>query len=722
MECARPQSTRHEDLGDGQEQEEQVDPPNGPDFHLLCACEKRWQWRQAVCYREIQRCANSCRLCNLFRIAIEAIVDGSLPTVFRAPRTEAQRHQILRRVTTWDCYRPRIATREADLSLNLGGDPIVIKMLLDAEKDDHFVANGRLIEKEFLLGPRTNSERGLCRASNWLAECLVSHSCGNEQDTASPPTRLLFVGQDSPGPQEDIVRLLKTRGTEIKYACLSYRWGGNDQRRLLTTTRTLQQHARGIPFAMLPRTFQDAVTITRSMKLEYLWIDALCILQSFDEMTEAEEKTTAGDWEWESSQMANIFQRCNFTISADISTSMDSGIFSQVPIEHHRLEAVDDDGKTASVYIRRHMSHHTSPTQLETRGWTFQEYLLSPRTLHFGDFDIVWRCKEKHTCECGHITGAAGWRELLASLSKPVPDDANRIVEYWETVVFNYSPRILANKDDKLPALSGVAQRFHQKTGWTYLAGLWKENLLHDLSWYITRPQTSPFDSGLEIGMRPEQFRAPSWSWASVDNRNAAHCCVWARGKNHLHPVSPSSEPSPICTVRDVFCQPKGNDPFGRVSDGYIDLCGVLISATVEDISATVDKEFGSYCPWKLTNVDDDTFFDLCRPDCELADVGLTSGDAVYCVPIQESLTEVQSQRGCLILKQRESHAPDEYERVGFCVLTKNNPDLVPEESIPRRHTRRWERRDLPEGEYAEMVKGHKFQLNPDIQTCIRIF
>jgi len=70
-----------------------------------------------------------------------------------------------------------------------------------------------------------------------------------------------------------------------------------------------------------------------------------------------------------------------------------------------------------------------------------------------------------------------------------------------------YSELHFTFEKDKLIALSGIVERMAKL--WPdnrYIAGLWEENLLLQLSWF------ADFD---EVA-RPSSFRAPTWSWASI--------------------------------------------------------------------------------------------------------------------------------------------------------------------------------------------------------------
>lgn len=61
---------------------------------------------------------------------------------------------------------------------------------------------------------------------------------------------------------------------------------------------------------ILPKTFQDAIIITRKLSLRYSWIDSLCILQDSHE-----------DWEKEAARMHLVYRDAYLTISADAGTA-----------------------------------------------------------------------------------------------------------------------------------------------------------------------------------------------------------------------------------------------------------------------------------------------------------------------------------------------------------------------------------------------------------------
>ncbi|KIM96815.1 hypothetical protein OIDMADRAFT_20650 [Oidiodendron maius Zn] len=80
----------------------------------------------------------------------------------------------------------------------------------------------------------------------------------------------------------------------------------------------------------------------------------------------------------------------------------------------------------------------------------------------------------------------------------------------WGDICFDNSCTKLSRASDKLPAMSGISTRFGEARGWTYLAGLWREDpdLARQLMWHANTPTARP-----SVGIH-----LPSWSWASINS------------------------------------------------------------------------------------------------------------------------------------------------------------------------------------------------------------
>jgi hypothetical protein len=111
-----------------------------------------------------------------------------------------------------------------------------------------------------------------------------------------------------------MVILRDTNGAHGKYIALSHCWGKSHH--LTTTTRNISAHKNGIPLDVLPATFRHAVQVAQELKIAYIWIDSLCILQD-----------DAADWEVESAKMGNVYADSYLSVAAMSSTDDSSGCF-----------------------------------------------------------------------------------------------------------------------------------------------------------------------------------------------------------------------------------------------------------------------------------------------------------------------------------------------------------------------------------------------------------
>lgn len=156
------------------------------------------------------------------------------------------------------------------------------------------------------LSLEPESEEFFDLISTWLKDCQIDHSaCKPSASRGTLPTRVIDVGSSDGGT---VPRICETNGVTGDYIALSHCWGGGQP--LKTTKENISSMKTGIPWAKLPNTFQDAITVTRRLGLRYLWIDSLCIVQD-----------DAQDWEREAANMAVIFESAYLTIAATAATN-----------------------------------------------------------------------------------------------------------------------------------------------------------------------------------------------------------------------------------------------------------------------------------------------------------------------------------------------------------------------------------------------------------------
>ncbi|KAK3389079.1 heterokaryon incompatibility protein-domain-containing protein [Sordaria brevicollis] len=254
------------------------------------------------------------------------------------------------------------------------------------------------------------------------------------------------------------------------WCALSYVWGGNVP--LKTTKATLLAHKKGITVDIFPRTMKDAALVCRGLGIRYLWIDALCIIQ--DDQDDLHEQL---------SHMPEVFQYATLTISATSSASSRDGFFSRRGYRSKGFPAINarvmtDSGEGIILFPYMDGDYGISGASqpriepIIRRAWTYQEAMLLSSTVS------------------------------------------------WADVVHEYTSRELSSASDRLRALSAIARVFQLETGNRYLAGLWKEDIPAALCWGNgTAPGTrnDPDPAYKKISPRPKEYRAPSWSWASID-------------------------------------------------------------------------------------------------------------------------------------------------------------------------------------------------------------
>ncbi len=156
-------------------------------------------------------------------------------------------------------------------------------------------------------------------ANKCINDCNLHENKGCQAPLNPPlPSRVLDLGDPTASSQ---VKLYVTSGELGQYNCLSYCWGKNNDG-IKTNKDNLSSHTKGIPLINLPRTFQDALALTKALKICYLWIDALCILQD-------EDQESKQDWEVEAANMASIYSNSYLTIMATAGSNPEKGLFFQ---------------------------------------------------------------------------------------------------------------------------------------------------------------------------------------------------------------------------------------------------------------------------------------------------------------------------------------------------------------------------------------------------------
>jgi hypothetical protein len=209
------------------------------------------------------------------------------------------------------------------------------------------------------------------------------------------PTRVLYVGDcKNSGYDSDFVRLVRASETrKQEYIALSHCWGSlsdDEKKEYCTTQDNIDRRLRGFSLSELPKTFQDAVKVTRELGVLYLWIDSLCIIQYEDD---------GEDWKRESGRMESVFSYAYCTIAATAAVDSNSG-FLERDIRPEYVHVQDASGN--QFYISTDIDdfdNDVGKARLNTRAWVMQEGVLARRTIHFSANQMYWECGEGVYCE-----------------------------------------------------------------------------------------------------------------------------------------------------------------------------------------------------------------------------------------------------------------------------------------------------------------------------------
>jgi hypothetical protein len=125
---------------------------------------------------------------------------------------------------------------------------------------------------------RSDANPCFAQRRQWVQTCMSEHkTCHQGSDNKAPkflPTRLISVTGD---PRLVVVPRSHHQDGTIRYTTVSHRWGQAKMPKLLRSN-TKEMQIR-IPSQYLTPTFRDAIIETRQLGFDYIWIDALCIIQ-----------------------------------------------------------------------------------------------------------------------------------------------------------------------------------------------------------------------------------------------------------------------------------------------------------------------------------------------------------------------------------------------------------------------------------------------------------
>lgn len=494
-----------------------------------------------------------------------------------------------------------------------------------------------------------------------MDECHSNHdTCREAQQQEWMPTRLVDISDYEKGYARVVDSSTLPKGSGEVYLALSHCWG----RKPFPVMSHANKEAfeRGVLISSLGLNFQDAMFITRQIGFRYIWIDSLCIIQGSakDWNNEAPlmnkvyknafltlgalasqdghgglfrdrdpEMTNPcpfrlrtedeGDIEgflvnsdfWESqvrraplSQRAwvvqerilapkslyfgesQLFWECRQQLACEL---FPDGVPLEFITDIKEPQAVDVVSvKAFETTIRRLIKAGCDDNDFDKHhsGKDISDEAHSDETdFDKTDFDET-DFDETGSGENGSDDDSTPW----------LPRQYESPYQVWNDILESYVKCALTKPEDKLVAISGVVKECANIMDDEYLAGIWRKNLINGLLW-VAKDELYP---GPSPPVRSAVYRAPSWSWASLDAPG-----TYTQELNLY---------GDYAQVLDVHVAPLGNDPTGQLTHACLHLRGHLVKTRRKPTYDIMVPSFGKF----------------------IADTEELMGDEFYCLPLRE--------------------------------------------------------------------------------------
>ncbi|KAL7924683.1 heterokaryon incompatibility domain-containing protein [Trichoderma austrokoningii] len=217
-------------------------------------------------------------------------------------------------------------------------------------------------DKPALLEARQMSSRvDFAVVREWLSFCQKWHlkwCCRpTKGDTITRGFRVIDCEQDPP--------TVVSVPWGVEYAALSYVWGQRQE-----------------DLVDWPATVLDAVDVSRRLGLRYLWVDRLCINQS-----DPVEK------DYLISRMTTVYEYAELTIVSAFGSGASDGLPGVRSTPRQKQPEVSLESGSLLVSALRDPRQEILASEYWTRGWTYQEGVLSNRRLVFTEHQAYWECR-----------------------------------------------------------------------------------------------------------------------------------------------------------------------------------------------------------------------------------------------------------------------------------------------------------------------------------------
>ncbi|KAF3014711.1 hypothetical protein E8E14_006964 [Neopestalotiopsis sp. 37M] len=255
--------------------------------------------------------------------------------------------------------------------------------------------------------------------------------------------------------------------------------------------------------------------VPRKLGVDYLWIDSLCIVQA--EPGNPEDKDKGQDFLKEAGKMELVFSSAYATIAATCAGSPAEHFLKRRP-ERQFATIPTDRGPYYLAEVIDKFSEDVDQSELNSRGWVFQERALSRRTIYFAENQTYWECGKGIRCET--LTRTENIKSALlgdANFPFTLPDfDKGRRIKLFQSLYERYTKLKFTYPTDRPIAIRGLETRLLRALDTLGGYGIFEQYMRRGLLWQREGSNLPRIDFSKNCGGNAHE-PVPSWSWMAYD-------------------------------------------------------------------------------------------------------------------------------------------------------------------------------------------------------------
>lgn len=273
-----------------------------------------------------------------------------------------------------------------------------------------------------------------------------------------------------------------------------------------------------------PAAIKDAIKLVQKLNLRYLWVDAICIVQD-----------SAASFRLNAADMHTIYGNAHFTICAADGIDADTGLRAMENNidENTAIQDTEEVVPGLRLQIARPPEMVIKDTKWNTRGWTFQERILSRRCVVFADGRAYFQCRKAAFSEDVHNDAkGSGWSlQAMGAPLRSFPEIKQRSFSFYMRCVAMFYRRDLTRPSDILAAFKGIQSVMELVMNAPFCYGLPTSHFDLALLWQPTKairrripaarqnPEhcTTTHEGHCDCKLQGDDFNGqefPSWSWS----------------------------------------------------------------------------------------------------------------------------------------------------------------------------------------------------------------